>query len=29
VTGGDRLSIDVLSCSGIEFAELQLIVVRT
>jgi len=29
VAGGDRLSIDVLSCSGIEFAELQLIVVRT
>ncbi len=29
VAGGDRLSIEVLSCSGIEFFELQLIVVRS
>lgn len=29
IVGGDRLSINVLSCSGIEFAELQMIVVRT
>jgi hypothetical protein len=29
VEGGDRLSIDVLSVSGITFSELQMIVVRT